>query len=218
MSEPVRRLALIGAGDLAVTVAAHAASHPDITITGHFDDTKQIGELVAGAPILGGLDDVIPAFGARAFDAVLITIGYKHLAFRAEFFGRLKDARVPLATLVHPHAFVEPTATVREGSILFPGVVIDAGAIIEANCVLNASVTIAHDTTVGPHTFCGPAVAVAGFTRIGSRVFLGIGTVVIDNVTVHEGARTAGGAVVTTDIPPGVCVGGVPAKPLGDKG
>jgi putative colanic acid biosynthesis acetyltransferase WcaF len=40
----------------------------------------------------------------------------------------------------------------------------------------------------------------------------------IDNVTVHEGARTAGGAVVTTDIPPGVCVGGVPAKPLGDKG
>lgn len=67
-------------------------------------------------------------------------------------------------------------------------------------------------------TFCGPAVAVAGFTRIGSRVFLGICTVVIDNVTVHEGARTAGGAVVTTDIPPGLCVGGVPAKPLGDKG
>ena len=33
-----------------------------------------------------------------------------------------------------------------------------------------------------------------------------------------RGARTAGGAGVTTDIPPGVCIGGVPAKPLGDKG
>ena len=217
MVDGTQRVALIGAADLGVTVAAHIASIPDYDVAGFFDDTKPVGTTVSGLPVLGGLGDVVAAHQAGVFASVLITIGYHHLGFRAELYDHLTAAAVPLATLIHPSAHVEPTASVEEGSILFPGCVVDAGSVIRANSLLNTSCTIAHDTTVGPHTFLGPAVTVAGYSHIGAEVFLGVGTVVIDNVTVHNGARSGAGAVVVRDVAAGMLVAGVPAKPLNEE-
>ncbi|WP_283135809.1 sugar O-acetyltransferase [Rhizohabitans arisaemae] len=48
--------------------------------------------------------------------------------------------------------------------------------------------------------------------RIGDRVWLGAGAIVLPGVTIGDGVTVAAGAVVTADVPPNVLVGGVPAK------
>lgn len=48
-------------------------------------------------------------------------------------------------------------------------------------------------------------------------VWIGSRATILPGVTVGEGAVVAAGAVVTKDVPPYAIVGGVPAKPLGER-
>ena len=57
-----------------------------------------------------------------------------------------------------------------------------------------------------------PAVAPV---RIGDRVWVGTRAVVLKGVTIGDGAVVAAGAVVTSDVPAGAVVAGVPARVVG---
>ena len=50
---------------------------------------------------------------------------------------------------------------------------------------------------------------------IGDRVWIGTRAVVLKGVTIGDGAVVAAGAVVTSDVPAGAVVGGVPARVIG---
>jgi bifunctional UDP-N-acetylglucosamine pyrophosphorylase / glucosamine-1-phosphate N-acetyltransferase len=54
-------------------------------------------------------------------------------------------------------------------------------------------------------------------TVIGTDAFIGSDTILRAPVTVGDRARTGAGSVVTHDVPPGVTVVGVPARPAGDS-
>jgi acetyltransferase-like isoleucine patch superfamily enzyme len=49
-------------------------------------------------------------------------------------------------------------------------------------------------------------------TKVGNDVWIGAGCIVLDGVTIGDGAIVAAGAVVTKNVPPYAIVGGVPAN------
>lgn len=53
--------------------------------------------------------------------------------------------------------------------------------------------------------------------RIGKHAFLGVGSTVLQGVTIGEGSVVAAGAVVTRDVPPFTIVAGVPAREVGKR-
>lgn len=210
----MKRLAIIGAGDLGMQIAHHASVDGHYEVAGFFDDTKS-GQ-INGSPVLGKLDDVIEKHKEGLFDCLMIGIGYNHLKFKGQLFDRLKTS-VPFGTIIHSHAYIDKSAQIGAGVLILPGCVVDKNAIIADNVLLNLHVTISHDCIVGPHSFLAPKVAIAGFCTLGKRCFLGIGTTVIDNLTIADDVHTGGGSLVIRDIPEGGKYVGSPVRPVSNR-
>lgn len=207
----MKRIAIIGGGDLAIQFIHHAKAIGGIKIVGVFDDFLTPQDYVSGVPVFGGINAILELYALDFFDELLIAIGYKHIILRSKLYDELKG-EIPFARLIHPHVWVDLTSTIEPGVVIYPGCIIDMHSTIGANSVLNLGCVIAHHSTVGEGCFLSPGVKIAGFVKVASASVLGIGTTVIDNITIASGVRTGAGAVVIDNVTePGLYVG-VPAK------
>jgi acetyltransferase-like isoleucine patch superfamily enzyme len=111
----------------------------------------------------------------------------------------------------------DPSLVIGDGTSLGPDIVIACIGRIEIGPrVLTASRVFIGDTY---HDYRDPHTAIADQpmrdpapVRIGAGAFLGIGSIVLPGVNVGERAYVAGGAVVTSDVPPNTVVAGNPAR------
>lgn len=198
----MKRLAIIGAGDLGQQIAYHAKGC-GYHVVGFFDDYAK--------EVLGRTSEVKQAFEKGDFDELMIGIGYKHMSARSQFFSAHED-QIPFAKVIHSSAVIDPTCQIDEGAFIYPGCVLDMNVKIGKNVSLNAGCIIAHDSKIGDHSMLSPGVTISGFVSVQSKVNLGTGTKVIDNVSICEDARTGAGSVIISNIEQSGLYVGVPAK------
>lgn len=194
------KIAIIGAGEFGKQIIDLILdSDGGLVPVCFFDDTKQIGELILGIPVMGNLEDVYACYKKRLFDKLIIAIGYNHLIFREEVYERYKGV-IPFAKLIHRSSIVNKNAKIGDGSIVYPGCIIDRNACVKENVLLNLGVTISHDSVIGSHSFLAPRVVVSGFVEIGKCNFIGSGAIFIDNVKTKNNIIVGAGSVVVNDL------------------
>ena len=98
-----------------------------------------------------------------------------------------------------------PRADIGGGCIIAHGI----GLVIGGRTVIGEDCTLLHGVTLGEVRFDELVCP-----RVGNRVTLGAGAIVLGGITIGDGAVIGAGAVVLTDIPPGAAAGGVPARVL----
>lgn len=205
----MNRIAIIGAGDMGQQIA-HMGLINGYNIVGYFDDYHNIGNVIAGLPVLGSIEDIITK--KDKFDSIVIGIGYKHFNVRKQLYEWLVAENIYRQNIIDKRAIVDETAEVGDGSIVMSNVILDKGVRIGANVFVNIGSTIAHDSFIGNHSFVAPRVAIAGFTRIGECNFLGINSTVIDNITTADNVFIGGGGVVIKSIEEEGLYVGVPVR------
>lgn len=82
------------------------------------------------------------------------------------------------ATVIHPTAYVAPSAQLGEGTVVLANAVIQADAVVGKHCIINANVTVDHDAVIEDFVCTYPAAYVAGFARVTALQTLKPGQVV----------------------------------------
>jgi len=89
-----------------------------------------------------------------------------------------------------------------------PGSVINCNTRIGKACIINTSATIDHDNEIKDFVHVSPGVNLAGSVEVGKSTWLGIGSIVSNNIYITSNCTIGAGAIVVKDInKPGKYVG-----------
>jgi acetyltransferase EpsM len=212
-----RDLLLLGAGGHA-SVVAETAVAAGWRIAGYLanEPTREARCSALAVPWLGSVENPsadierLWAAGARVHAAV------GDARVRERWSARFDPDR--LATIVHPMAWVSPSASLAPGSYVGAFAAINASASIGISTIINTAAIIEHGVRIGSFTHCAPRSTIAGLAEVGDRTLVGAGAVVLPFVKVGANAIVGAGAVVRRDVETGVTVVGTPAHPLRTRG
>jgi sugar O-acyltransferase (sialic acid O-acetyltransferase NeuD family) len=172
-------------------------------IAGVVDDGIPAGEVVLGAPVLGGAEALAGQFARGVRLAVNAVGGIGNLGVRIQVFQRLAEAGFACPAAVHPRAFVEATAVLSAGVQTFPLAYVGSEVRVGFGAIVNTGAILSHDCTLGDYVNISPGAILAGGVAVGAETLIGMGVTVNLNVKIGPGARIGNGATVKADVPSG---------------
>ncbi|PJK27565.1 acetyltransferase [Minwuia thermotolerans] len=194
----MHQIAIIGAGGHA-RECLETARAMGLEVVCLFDDDRMLWDTeVLGAPVrTGGLDAVSDLDRNTA-----LVIGVGDNARRRDIAGRFEGRS--FATLVHPFAWVSPSAELAEGAVVHPGAVVQAEARIGRHAILNTSASASHGVVIGDFAHIAVGARLAGIVTVGQGALVGAGVAARPGARIGDWATVGAGAAVIGDVADGV--------------
>lgn len=192
----IQRVVVIGAGGHGQSVAEALALQGGVSVLGFLDDGALVGSSVLGLPVLGKVSVLADQVGHA--DAALVAIGNN--AIREKLTEQVLAVGLALATVVHPRAWVAPSANVGPGSAIMAGAVVGTCAQLGQGSIVNCGAVVDHHAVVEDFGHLGVGACMAGGTRLGRGAWMQAAC------ALGYGAVVPAGSV----LPPGTSLGAKP--------
>lgn len=166
-----------------------------------------------GVPLLSSDDDLPGLLDGGT--AVFVAVGANEA--RSRLIQAAVNAGGTLVSAVSPSAVVSASATIGAGALVMPAAVVNAMARVGQGAVVNTAAVVEHECVVGDVAHIATGAVLAGNVEVGEGALIGVGARVLPGRRVGAWATVGAGAVVVRDVPDGVTVVGVPARPV-EKG
>jgi len=195
----MKTLYIMGCGGHARSIAdSYIQLHHETKIL-FIDANARDGEQVLGF-------DLQPEIDAKQLAEGFVFIGIGDNTQRSITFEKHQFAN--LISIISSSAYLSPSATIGRGCFVGNFCHIGPEAAVGDNTIINTGSMIEHGVKVGKHSHIAPNVAISGNTIIGDHVFVGVGSSIIDKVSICDHVTVGAGSTVTKDIRiPGTYVG-----------
>ena len=202
------KLLIIGASGHGKVVADIALKMNRWKSIAFLDDDGSI-EVCMGLEVIGKTADAIKYMDEADF---FVAIGNN--ATREKIQEKLEAEGANIPTLIHPNAVIGERVRFGAGTVVMAGIVINCCTEVGKGCIINTGSTIDHDNFIEDYVHLSPGVHTAGTVKIGKGTWIGIGSVVSNNLNITSGCKVGAGAVVVKDITKSGIYVGVPARKI----
>lgn len=103
---------------------------------------------------------------APQYDAVFVAIGNN------ETRKAITDRVGECITLIHPTAYVSPSASLGSGTFIAPHAAVNANVKIGRGCIISLGALIDHDAVIGDYTHIDVGVVCKSRSRVGNLIKL----------------------------------------------
>ena len=158
-----RNLLIIGAGQYGQVAREVAEAIGIFNKVSFLDDNSELS--------IGKTEDM--ADFAEDYSDAIVAMGNPEL--KRKFYAMLKEAGFKVATLVHPRAYVSPSAVISEGCIIEPMAVVHTEAKVGACTFVSAGAVVNHNAVIGEasHIDIGSCVKARAVVETGVKVEAG---------------------------------------------
>ena len=170
-------------------------------VIGVVDDGIPTSESILGLPVIGGEEILSEIYAQGVRLAANAVGGIGNIAIRMQVFQGLAEAGFACPALVHPTAYVEPSAHLSAGVQVFPHAYVGSEARLGYGCIVNTGAIVSHDCILEDYVNISPGAMLAGEVQIGGGVLVGMGTTINLRVKVGRRARIGNSSTVKTDVP-----------------
>ena len=146
----MKRLIILGAGGYGRTIADIASQ------LGCFAEIRFLDDGQKGCDILGACGD----YRSYAEPDTVFYPAFGNNEARLAWIERLEGDGCAIATLIHPSAYVSPTASIGTGTAVLPRAVVNTGCRIGRGCIVNLGAIVDHGCVIedGAHLRLGAIV------------------------------------------------------------
>jgi sugar O-acyltransferase (sialic acid O-acetyltransferase NeuD family) len=169
---------IVGAGGHGRSVAEALLLRDEHDLVGFLDD-------VATAPVWRfGIIGVTADLGrcSEHVDAAIVAIGNNRA--REILHERLQSVGIPLITVIHPSAFVSPSAVIGAGCSIMAGAVVGTEASLGQGVIVNSGAVVDHHCKADDYAHLGVNAAMAGGSVLGRSAWMQAGAALGYNVQV----------------------------------
>jgi len=171
-------------------------------LVGVVDDGFPAGASVMGLPVLGGQEALADLYARGVRLAVNAVGGIGNVAVRIKVFQTLAQAGFSCPAVVHPSAWVEPSASLAAGVQVFPHAYVGSESQVGFGAIVNTGAIVSHECVLGECVNISPGAMLAGKVQVGDGALIGMGVTVNLQVQIGAGARVGNSATVKADVPP----------------
>ncbi len=143
---------------------------------------------------------------------VIIALGEPE--YKLCLYNKVKEKGYPFANIIHPRAWISPSAKIGKGIIVKADVLISCDTIIEDNVGIEALATVGHDCIVRAHCQLSSGVVMGGRSEVGEGTYVGMNVPIKEKIKIGSNSIIGMGSVVQKDIPENVIALGNPARAM----
>lgn len=157
-----RNLLILGAGRHGRVVKETAEAMGFFEKIDFLDDNPEYGDAIGlcidNERLAGQYSYAFPAFG--------------NSALRMKWIDMLKENCYTIPVLIHPTAYISPSASIYPGTVVEAKAVINTNTVIERGCIISVGAIVDHDTFIGYgcHLDCGSVVKASCVIKAHTKV------------------------------------------------
>ena len=198
----IRHVQLVCSGGHA-SVVAEALQFNSIKFSVYDEDEAKVGNSFMGTSIR--------YLNTAQFKDSSFHIALGNNKLRQYLYSKLQNLG-SYFTVVAKGAELSPSSHLDEGCFVASGALVAANSTVGLGTILNHGVICEHDCNIGRFSHVAPRATILGGARLGERVFIGAGSVILPYVKITDDVTIGAGSIVTKNIQKAGTYIGSPAR------